>query len=69
MVDGFKGKCKPTWLNSNRWFHRIDGGISGFFKLTKKRFGFYWKTGEEFHGIIRNGIVYSTEIKRDEDRI
>ena len=63
-VNGFEGKCKPVWSNNKTFLNRIDGGVSGFFKLVVKKYGFYWKTGEEFHGIITNWndkIVKSTE--------
>ena len=63
-VKGFEGLCKPTWINRNIVCIRLDGGITGFFKLVKKRWGFYFKTGKEFHGIIDyKGYVYSTEIR------
>jgi len=61
-VKRHEGLCKPTWINKNQLCHRFDGGVTGFFKLVKKRFGFYFKTGEEFHGIVRDGeTVESTE--------
>lgn len=56
-VAGYEGICTPTWLNTNRVLNRLDGGVTGFFKLTRRRFGLYWKTGEEFHGILSNGVV------------
>ena len=63
-VKGYEGPCKPTWINRNQLDHRFDGGVTGFFKLVKKRFGFYFKTGKKFHGIVRDGItVESTEIE------
>ncbi len=62
-VPGFKGTCKPTWLNTNQVYNRFDDGITGFFRLVN-RFGF--KTGDVFHGIIKSDrCVYSTS---DEDR-
>jgi len=67
-VKGFEGQCKPTWLNHNLVYHRFDGGVSGFFKLVEKRFGYYFKIGEEFHGIVRDGqTVESTEIEDSYD--
>jgi len=60
-VPGFVGECSPTWINYNQVDHRIDGGITGFFKLVKKVWIFKVKTGKEFHGIIKNGIVETTE--------
>jgi len=63
VVPGFEGNCKPVWLNRNQIYIRQSGGVTGFFRLTKK---LAWlpitiKTGKEFHGIIRGGVVYSTE--------
>jgi len=60
-VKGFEGLCKPIWLNKNQVCHRLDNGITGFFKLIHKKFGIYFKIGKEFHGIIKDRIVYSTE--------
>lgn len=60
-VKNFEGDCSPTWLNNNQIDNRLDGGITGFFKRVKPGFLFKRKHGKEFHGIIRNGIVYSTE--------
>ncbi len=54
-VKGFEGLCKPTWINKNQVCHKFDGGVSGFFKLVKMKWGFYFKTGKEFHGIIKDG--------------
>ena len=53
-VEGYEGECSPTWLNRNQVCNRIDNGITGFFKHTKKIFGglITIKTGKEFHGII-----------------
>ena len=63
-VKGFEGPCKPTVLNRNKVCHRFDGGVTGFFKLVKKRFGFYFKTGKEFHGIIKSkNFIDSTELE------
>ena len=63
-VKGYEGPCKPTWINKNQVCHRLDGGVTGFFKLVKKRFGFYFRTGKEFHGIVKDGrTVKSTELK------
>lgn len=60
-VPGHEGRCKPTWINRNQVFNKIDGGITGFFKLVYRRYGFLWRYGPEFHGIIRDGEVHSTE--------
>jgi len=61
-VKGYEGYCKPTWINKNQVYHRMDGGVTGFFKNTKKWLCFDIKIGEEFHGIIKNdGCVYSTD--------
>lgn len=62
-VNNFEGLCKPVWINNNQVCHKFDGGITGFFRLVKKKYGFYWKTGEEFHGILINGYVYSSIIE------
>jgi hypothetical protein len=63
-VKGFEGPCKPTWINKNQIDRKFDGGVSGFFKLVKKRFGFYFKTGKQFHGIVRDGKhVETTELE------
>lgn len=65
-VKGHEGLCKATWINRNQVCQRLDG-FTGFFKLVKKRFGFYVKYGEEFHGIVRpGGIVELTEEIRNE---
>lgn len=62
VVPGFEGSCKPTWLNRNQIDIRLSGGVTGFFRLTKKVawFPVPIKTGKEFHGIIRGRVVYST---------
>ena len=61
-VPGFKGQCVPTWINNNQIDRRLDQGITGFIKLVKRWPILGWiKHGEEFHGIIRNGIVETTE--------
>lgn len=61
-VKGHEGLCKPIWVNHNQVCNKFDNGVTGFFKLVKKRFGFYLKTGEEFHGIVRsNNIDFSKE--------
>ena len=66
-VRGHEGKCKPTWLNLNTIYNRLDGGITGFFRNIKKSsflfFNFNFKYGEEFHGIIKNNKVVSTNHK------
>lgn len=64
-VKGHEGECKPTWLNTNSFWNRFDGGISGFFKNVKQISFLFLKfritCGEEFHGIInRNNRVVST---------
>lgn len=61
-VPGHVGACAPTWLNANRVCNMQDGGVSGFFrKVERGRLFGYRKVGEEFHGIIRRGVVYTTE--------
>lgn len=64
-VKGFEGPCKPVWLNTNQVDIRMGGGVTGFFKNTKPVLGglLEIKTGEEFHGMICNGFVFSTEGK------
>ena len=55
--------CAPTWLNTNTVCNRLDGGVTGFFRPVERRFGLgLKKAGKEFHGIIRNGIVYTTKL-------
>ncbi len=53
--------CAPTWLNTNTVCNRLDNGITGFFRRVERGLFGYKKVGEEFHGIIRRGVVYSTE--------
>ena len=61
-VPGHECACAPTWLNTNTVCHRIDNGVTGFFRrIDRGLFGFK-KVGDEFHGIIRNGKVYTTVI-------
>lgn len=61
-VPSHVGACAPTWLNTNSVCNMLDGGVTGFFRLVERRrlFG-YKKVGEEFHGIIRNGVVETTQ--------
>jgi len=61
-VSGYKDLCVPVWVNKNQVYNRLDRGITGFFRLVEKRFWGYKKIGEEFHGIIKNGNVETTEI-------
>jgi len=65
-VPGFEGECRPTWLNRNQIDIRLTGGVSGFFKLVKRYswFPFPVKVGREFHGIIRESVVYSEHALR-----
>jgi len=65
-VKRHEGLCKPTWVNRNQVCNRFDNGITGFFKLVKRRFGFYLKTGEEFHGIVRSGNIVESTSRVDE---
>ena len=61
-VPGFEGECAVVWLNTNQVNNRFDGGITGFFRLVNKGWlGIRYRTGEEFHGIIKNGRVESSE--------
>ena len=66
-VEGFEGDCRPTWLNTNQVWNRLDGGVTGFFKHIKMtKIGLYVKTGKEFHGIILpDGEIRSTAISND----
>lgn len=63
-VKGHNGQCRPTWLNRNQVDHITAGGVTGFFRLVNDR-GFSY--GPEFHGVIRAGRVYSTEIIHGEE--
>ena len=63
QVKGFEGICAPTWLNSNQAMHRLDQGVTGFFKLVERRWWGFKRVGEEFHGIIRGNHVETTETK------
>jgi len=60
-VPNFEGRCSPTWVNSNQIDHRLDGGVTAFFRILKQWGPFLYHSGEEFHGIIRNGKVYTTK--------
>ena len=57
VVEGHEGECRYTWVNRNTFCHRIDRGISGFFKNTKSVWGIPFKVGKEFHGIIKGDKV------------
>lgn len=56
-VSGFEGPCKPVWINRNQVCIRLDGFITGFFRLG--RWPFY--KSKEFHGYIKGNEVFSTE--------
>ena len=61
-VDGFEGECRPVWLNQNMVDRITSNGTTGFFRLVRPFiFGWHIKYGEEFHGIIKDGVIYSTE--------
>jgi len=64
-IKEHEGLCKPVWLNENQVMHRLDGGVTGFFRLVKKipYLPFYYKFGEEFHGIIPHGSLRVVESK------
>lgn len=70
-VEGFRGRCTPTWLNTNLMDIRLTGSITGFFRLSKTVWlwypyiGFNKKYGEEFHGRVEDNMVFSTERKDD----
>jgi hypothetical protein len=62
-VSGHEGLCKPVRINNDS-FRRIHGW-TGFFRLVSKKtflgFSFSICIGEEFHGVLKDGVVYSTE--------
>ncbi len=60
VVPGHRGRCRPTWWNRNQVCNKFDGGVTGFFRLVHRRWGFLVKYGPEFHGIARDGEVHST---------
>jgi hypothetical protein len=62
-VPNHEGWCKPVWLNRNSVNLRIDGRVTGFFRLVRKHRLFGWiKTGEQFHGYVTSkGVVKTTE--------
>lgn len=60
-VPDFEGLCSPTWLNHNQIDNRLDRGITGFFRIIKKKFIFYYRSGEEFHGIVRRNKIHTTK--------
>ncbi len=64
-VPRHEGPCVPTWLNRNQVYNRFDGGITGYFRRVKVLWGIpFYKTGEEFHGIIRrDGTIESTALR------
>lgn len=56
-----EGPCVHTWLNRNQIYNRLDGGVTGFFRRVKLWRGIpLYKTGPEFHGIIKGNSVEST---------
>jgi hypothetical protein len=64
-VPDYEGECTPVWLHGNQVLDRLDGGATGFFKRVSVSticgLKFKARYGEEFHGIISNGRVISTE--------
>ena len=59
VIKSYNGDCSPVWLNTNQIHNRLDNGITGFFKRVKKGwFGFTYRYGNEFYGIIKNGAVH-----------
>jgi len=60
-VPGYEGLCWKTWVNRSSLDRRLFGGTTGFFKLMKKKFGITYQYGFEFHGIIRDNEVHTTE--------
>jgi hypothetical protein len=67
QVPDHEGRCAATWLQGNRLINRIDGGVTGFFRQAKRGwFGFWYRTGPEFHGLLSwDGVVRSTEGRTD----
>ena len=70
-VSGHEGPCTPTWLNRNYFDFREAKGVTGFFRSVHNsgHSFFYRKTGPEFHGIIKEGCVYTTEKPIDHDSV
>lgn len=62
-VPGYPGPCVPIWVNDNSVCNRLDGGISGFFRLVRHRWYGRQKYGDEFHGIVRAGLEVETTSK------
>jgi hypothetical protein len=61
-VPGHIGSCRPIWLNTSQIDLRTQRcGITGFFRLVKPFLFWYKSYGEEFHGYIENGEVYTTK--------
>ena len=64
-VPDHEGPCKATWLNHSQIDNRLDGGITGFFRLVRKIGPLWVAYGPEFHGIApwgTNGTqVFTTE--------
>ncbi len=60
-VPGHEGPCAPVWVNRNQVCHRLDGGVTGFFRNARKRGWFWFRFGPEFHGIIRRGVVQEAD--------
>lgn len=60
-VKNFEGECWPTWMNTNQVYIRLEGGATGFFKRKIRVYGITFLIGDEFHGMIRDGKVISTE--------
>lgn len=66
VVPGFVGPCAPVWVNRNQVCRRLDGGVTGFFKLT--RWGVF-RVGDEFHGIIRQGLTVESTAPLTADHV
>jgi len=64
VVNNHTGECVPVWLNTCQFTNRMDNGVTGFFKRVKTHsflgIKFKFRHGDEFHGIIRNGVVTDT---------
>ena len=60
-VSGHEGLCQPTHLDPYGG-KRLGADATGFFKLVgKNRLGWAKLIGAEFHGVVLDGVVYSTE--------
>lgn len=62
-VPSHEGACVHTWMNDNQVDNRLHGA-TGFFRRVKVWKGLpLYKFGPEFHGVIRRGVVETTQCK------